>query len=138
MPDTKSVTNTKDPLHYDDVDQAGTCIIKPNTECPKGITTTCYSNDDEHPNDNQFCGYIDKNGTLLPALGCCDPVCPSEHCPSLKDKKHDPPAQVPPGTVKPKKNDTIVKAEPLPKLLKMLLIILAILLVSAVIFISVG
>ena len=134
--DLSSSTHTKDPLHYDERDDPKVCIFtNDKTTCPR--VTACYSNDDEYPNDNQFCGYL-KDGTLFAAPGCCNPVCPSEHCPVLKNTKHDPPAQVPPGTVKPKKNDTKVKAEPFPKLLKMLLIILAILLVSAGIFISVG
>ena len=137
MPDDKSVTALPKPTHKKDTFKHDeTTDVSCTDPCTIKQQASCYANPDtEHPNKDQYCGYQSPDGTMMGLqLSCCTPSCPSEHCPDVPPRK---PTPLPPGAKLPKKGK-IVKAEPLPKLLKMLLIILAILLVSAGIFISVG
>jgi len=132
MPNTKSTTDT---FRRDTTTNAlctDACTVPDNIK----QKAACYANPDtERPNKDQFCGYQTPDGTMMGlSLSCCTPSCPSEYCPDVPPKK---PTPLPSGA-KLSKKSKIVKAEPLPKLLKMLLIILAILLVSAGIFISLG
>ena len=128
---------TPDPVNYGD---GKSCILKGTGDCsriPKGITPYCYPNDDEHPNEIQFCAY-EKSGFLTAAEGCCSKTCPSEEC----TVKQAPPAQPekdrPKGVPYKKKDKKPKESEPFPKLLKILLIIFAILLIAAGIFLSVS
>lgn len=111
------------------------CPTSCNTPVPKGITPYCYANDDEHPNEIQFCAY-EKDGFLIAAEGCCKKQCPSEEC-TVKQAPPAPPEKTRPVGAPYKKKDKKPKNEPFPKLLKILLIIFAILLISAGIFLSV-
>lgn len=127
------VSHSSDPIHYED----GTnCVKSCNVPLPKDTKAYCYANDDEHPNEIQFCAY-EKDGFLVAVDGCCDKICPSEQCPTSIAKPAPPQKERPkniPYKPRTKKN----KPEPFPMLLKMLLIIFVILLVSAAIFLSVG
>jgi len=127
------VSHTSDPVHYED---GTSCVKTCNTPLPKGAKPYCYANDDEHPNEIQFCAY-EKDGFLFEVDGCCDKICPSEQCPVSVAAPAPPQKDRPKGIpYKPRAKKNI--SEPLPMLLKMLLLIFAVLLVSAAIFLSVG
>jgi hypothetical protein len=107
---------------------------------PPGAKPLCFANaGTTNPNGDQFCGYI-QNGFLYSAKGCCTPACPNADCPSVAPRP--PTGTVPidielsPELVKEQSSkQTIVQQEsgmlPLPKLVKLMLLILAILVVSA-------
>lgn len=106
------------------------CVLPPNTK------PLCYANaGTKNPNGDQFCGYI-QNGFLYAAKGCCTPACPSTDCPSVPPK---PPTGVLPVDVEPSpelvKEQSSRPIEPenaaLPKLVKLMLLILSMLIVSA-------
>ena len=105
---------------------------------PEGVTPSCFANvDTTTPNSDQFCGYV-QNGLLYSADVCCNPVCPSPVCPTVTLK---PPTGILPTNAElspelmielGKRNQNKVSAPTeLPKLVKLLLILLAILVVSA-------
>ena len=136
------VSHTADPIEYNrylknaDGKTIDTCVQKCNVPVPKSAKTYCYANDEEHPNEIQICAY-EKDGFLIPADGCCDKICPSEQCDLSIAKPAPPQKDRPKGApYKPRKKKS--SSEPFPMLLKILLIIFAILLVSAAIFLSVG
>ena len=128
------VSRTADPINYED---GSSCVKSCNVPVPKGSKTYCYANDEEHPNEIQFCAY-EKDGFLIAADGCCDKICPSEECPPSISKPASPQKDRPKGAPYHKKSKKKSDSEPLPMLVKILLIIFAILLVSAAIFLSVG
>lgn len=119
-------------LVYDKVDNSNICTQSKTCNLPAGVVPYCYSNDPEYPNDNQICAY-EQDGFLIPSIGCCDKVCPSEHCPSLKGKSAPPQKQLPLGISNPMMKKT---NKPFPKLIKLVLISFGILLVLAGIFLS--
>ena len=130
---------TADPVNYcDKTDKTCICPKAKSGDCsrvPKGVTPYCYADDDEHPNEIQVCAF-EQGGFLVAAEGCCTRTCPSEKCkPSESDA--GPPDKERPKGAPYKKKDKKPKDEPFPKLLKILLIIFAILLISAGIFLSV-
>jgi hypothetical protein len=102
---------------------------------PPGAKPLCYANKNTtDPNGDQFCGYI-QNGFLYAAKGCCTPPCPSENCPNV-------PKRPPTGTIpfKVELSPELVKEQTvavqqesgnLPKLVKLMLILLSMLVVSA-------
>ena len=103
---------------------------------PPGAKALCYANaGTKDPNGDQFCGYI-QNGFLYAAKGCCTPACPTTDCPSVPPK---PPTGVLPFDVElspelVKEQATVIKDTgmlPVPKLVKLILVILAMLVVSA-------
>lgn len=124
----KPKSSTKTP-----VADVPSCSTKCSIPLPKGVTAHCYANDDtQYPTKDQFCAF-EQDGFLEEAPGCCTTVCPSEICPSVKPA--DPwtrPAGIKTNP-KSKKDE-----EPFPFLLKMILIVFAILLVAAGIFLSVS
>jgi hypothetical protein len=127
------VSHTADPIQYED---GTSCVKTCNVPVPKDAKPYCYANDAEHPNEIQFCAY-EKDGFLIAAEGCCDKICPSEECPPSVAAPAPPQKDRPVGVPykpRPKKDSP----EPLPMLVKILLLILAILLVAAAIFLSVG
>ena len=108
---------------------------------PEGARPMCYANvDTASPDTDQFCGYI-QNGLLYSAEGCCNPVCPSPDCPSVLAR---PPSGVLPTNAElspelmielGKRNQNQSSAPTaFPKLVKLMLILLAILLVTALMF----
>lgn len=127
------VSHTADPIQYED---GTTCVKTCNIPLPKDAKPYCYANDEEHPNEIQICAY-EKDGFLFPVEGCCDKICPSEECPTSITQPAPPQKDRPKSApYKPRKKKST--SEPFPMLLKILLIIFAILLVSAAIFLSVG
>jgi hypothetical protein len=129
------VPHQADPISYEN---GSNCVKTCSITLPKGAKPYCYANDDEHPNEIQICGY-EKDGFLIAADGCCDKICPSEQCPEPLAKPA-PPEQPRPKNApyKPKKKKTDDTSQPLPMLIKIMLILFAILLVAAAIFLSVG
>ena len=132
---------TPDPISYCDKKTDKTCIcpIAKSGDCsriPKGITPYCYADDDEHPNELQFCAY-EQGGFLVAAEGCCTRTCPSEKCQPSESDAGPPDKDRPKGAPYKEKKEK-KKDEPFPKLLKILLIIFAILLIAAGIFLSVS
>ena len=132
---------TPDPVEYCDKKTDPTCICpkKGTGDCsriPKGITPYCYADDDEHPNELQFCAY-EQGGFLVAAEGCCTRTCPSEKCQPSESDAGPPDKDRPKGAPYKEKKEK-KKDEPFPKLLKILLIIFAILLIAAGIFLSVS
>ena len=140
--------HTADPVNYNCF-PTGTptcnpppCVLAGTGDCknlPAGVKPYCYANDEEHPDEIQICAY-EKNGFLIPANGCCSKTCPSEEC----DPKHYPAPPAKPEKDRPKgvpytkkSKKSKPKDEPFPKLLKIILVIFAILLVAAGIFLSV-
>ena len=130
-------SHTSDSLVYDESDDSMICVSKKPCNLPIGAKPYCYSNDEEHPDDNQFCAY-EKNGVLIGADGCCNKVCPSEHCPSTKGNSQKPEKERPAGSPPPIKKSKNQKSEPFPFLMKMILLVFVILLVVAGIFLSVA
>ena len=128
-------------LKYASLDDPIICAA-PLKPCilPEGARPLCYANvDTTTPNTDQFCGYI-QNGLLYASEGCCNPVCPSPTCPTVPPK---PPTGVLPTNaelspelmIELSKRNQNKMSEPkeLPKLIKLLLTLLAILVVSALI-----
>ena len=132
---------TPDPVEYCDKKTDPTCICakKETGDCsriPKGVKPYCYADDDEHPNELQFCAY-EQGGFLIAAEGCCTRTCPSEKCQPSESDAGPPDKDRPKGAPYKEKKEK-KKDEPFPKLLKILLIIFAILLIAAGIFLSVS
>jgi hypothetical protein len=102
---------------------------------PPGAKALCYANaGTKNPNSDQFCGYV-QNGFLYAAKGCCTPACPTSECPSVPPK---PPTgvlpfdvELSPELVKETKKAVAVQDPGIPKLVKLILVILSMLVVSA-------
>ena len=115
----------------------------PVTKCivPPGAKPLCYANAGTTPltvNSDQFCGYI-QNGFLYSAKGCCTPACPNKNCP---DVAPTPPTGVLPFNVERSpelvtEQETVQEVQttngmlPFPKLVKLMLVLLCMLVVSA-------
>ena len=109
----------------------------PSKPCilPPGAKPLCFANKGtKNPNGDQFCGYI-QNGYLYGAKGCCTPACPTANCPSISPK---PPTgvlpfdvEMSPELVEEQKTVVATKEDSFPKTVKLVLIVLAMLVVSA-------
>lgn len=123
-------SHNADPINYE---SGSNCVKTCSIQLPKDVKPYCYSNDEEHPNEIQFCAY-EKNGVLISAEGCCDKICPSEQCPPTIA-----PSPVAPEKTRPQfspynqRKPVDTTNQPLPKLLKLLLILFAILVLSGII-----
>jgi len=104
---------------------------------PVGAKPLCFANGGTtNPNGDQFCGYI-QNGFLYSAKGCCTPACPNADCPSITPK---PPTGVLPTDIElspelvkeqSSKHTVVQQQMALPKLVKLMILLLANLVVSA-------
>lgn len=103
---------------FQDVGCVKTCPFDKSTFASKPY---CYSNDIDNPNQDQVCAYETGDGSLTVVEGCCDKVCPSPSCPN---QNFAPPEMI----------RNIPIQSPVSKLVKLMLIILAILVVSSLIF----
>jgi hypothetical protein len=122
--------HTADPLSVGD---QNSCLTTCSAILPKDTKAYCYaSQDSEHQDSDQFCGY-EKDGFIYGAEGCCDNPCPGEECPDEPPRK--PEKIQSPSTKSPRSNSTPTP-KPLPQLIKLLLIVFAILIVVAGIFVS--
>ena len=129
-------TAQTDPGHHTNkvqYESGQNCIKSCDTTLPDGVQPFCYANDDENPDEIQICAY-ESEGFLIPANGCCSKICPSEQCPPSIAPAAKPERDYPQGVEIPSRSD---KNEPFPKLMKLILIVFAILLISAGIFLSV-
>jgi len=118
-----------DKIRYED---GSNCVNTCKKVLPDGVQPFCYANDDENPDEIQICAY-EKDGFLFPVDGCCSKTCPSEQCPPSISPPAKPERDRPQGVPYMDENEK----EPFPKLVELMLIIFAILLVSAGIFLSV-
>jgi hypothetical protein len=121
------------------LDQQKSYCRSPSKPCilPPGAKPLCYANrNTKDPNRDQFCAYI-QNGFLYGAKGCCTPACPSANCPKIRPK---PPTGVlpfdvdlsPELVVEQTKTETQTdRTLSFPKLVKLILVLLAMLVVSA-------
>ena len=131
-------TAKNDPGHHADkiqYESGQNCIKSCNTTLPEGVQPFCYANDDEHPDEIQICAY-ESEGFLVPANGCCSKICPSEQCPLSIAPAAKPERDQPQG-IEFKRNPKPDENEPFPKLMQLILIVFAILLIAAGIFLSV-
>ena len=109
----------------------------PSKPCilPPGAKPLCYANKgSKNPNSDQFCGYI-QNGMLYGAEGCCTPACPSANCPNINPT---PPTgvlpfdvELSPELITEQKTAQTSKTLTFPKLVKLILVLLSMLVVSA-------
>jgi hypothetical protein len=120
-------------INYED---GSNCKTKCDAVLPDGVEPFCYANDDVNPDEIQICAY-EKNGFLFPVEGCCSKTCPSEQCPPSIAPPSKPEKDRPKGAEYKKRGKADVEKEPFPKLIQLMLIIFAILLTSAGIFLSV-
>lgn len=107
---------------------------------PPGTKPLCFATSGtKKPDSDQFCGYI-QNGFLYAAKGCCTPACPTTDCPGVPPR---PPTgvipfdvELSPELVKEQASKKAVVKEdtgmlPVPKIVKLILVILSMLVVSA-------
>ena len=132
-------TAHNDPGHHADkiqYESGHNCIKSCNTTLPEGVQPFCYANDDEHPDEIQICAY-ETEGFLIPSNGCCSKICPSEQCPPSIAPAAKPERDHPQGIEFKRDTKPSDKNQPFPKLMQLILIVFAILLIAAGIFLSV-
>ena len=115
---TKTTDTSPSINHLPDAGCVKTCAFDKSKFTSKPY---CYSNNIENPNQEQVCAYETGDGSLTIVDGCCDKICPSLSCPN---EMFSPPEMV---------RNTILPT-PFSKLIRLLLILFAILIVSAIIF----